>query len=100
MLTGAHQPRVVCGQRDVEQALAEGACWLLSPPGWGPAWWMALTGALPSHIRPIYDAGTAPGVALAALRAGCRWVQIDAPTTIIAKLTAIAAQYGATLVLK
>ncbi len=88
---------LIQGPDDLAHALATGETRLVSPAGWGPAWWMALTGNLSPGVTAVYDAGQAPGMALAALRTGCRFVQLDAPAPVFAKVHAIGLACGATV---
>ncbi|SEH32362.1 hypothetical protein [Magnetospirillum fulvum] len=68
--------------------------------GWyGIGWWQALAediaaeaGGVP--VEAVLDCGSAPGLALAALRAGCRFVRLDAGPAALAAVTAIAAALG------
>lgn len=69
--------------------------------GWqGVGWWLALVAALRAEFpavpfEAVLDCGDAPGLALAALRAGARAVRLEADATVLAKVAAIAGQMGA-----
>jgi len=71
--------------------------------GWhGIGWWQALVeeiaaeaGAVP--VEAVLDCGSAPGLALAALRSGCRTVRLDTGPAALAAVTAIAAALGGTV---
>lgn len=81
---------------------------LVSPPGaagfQGIGWWRALTRALaeefPDHtIEAALDCGDAPGLALAALRAGVPLVRVDGVgDEMRGRLDDIAGRIGAKLV--
>lgn len=80
---------------------------LQSPPGaaglQGIGWWLALTKALAAEfagreIEAVLDCGDAPGLALAALRAGVKLVRISGvDQEMRGKLDGIARQMGARL---
>lgn len=108
-LTGSlpQQALLVTGPDDIalaQAALAQctGAALfhLVNPPGWGAAWWQALTGDLAAPLLPLFDAAGESGSALEALYAGCRDVALDdahLPPPAIASLADIARQLGARL---
>jgi predicted nicotinamide N-methyase len=50
-----------------------------------------------AHALAVLDCGSAPGLALAALKAGAQAVQLDAATAVLDKIADIAAQLGASL---
>lgn len=68
--------------------------------GWyGIGWWQALVEDITAEagnvpVEAVLDCGSAPGLALAALRAGCRFVRLDADPAALAAVTAIAAALG------
>lgn len=77
---------------------------LLSPPGaagfLGAAGWQALLEAAAAAGLPFDDAlccADAPGLALAALRAGCRGIVLDAACPAFAAVAGAAAESGALL---
>ncbi|TAN64386.1 MAG: hypothetical protein EPN20_08430 [Magnetospirillum sp.] len=95
------EARAVMAARDVGEAVT-----LESPPAaagyHGIGWWRALVTALTEEfpdreIKAVLDCGSAPGHALAALRAGVKSVRIDAPAETLAALTEIAAALGAAI---
>lgn len=102
---------VVHRSADVALALrAAGPCGvlLLSAPGaagsLGAAWFQALVaralGAVPPPLPPwalVLDCADAPGLALAALRAGVRCLVLDAASPGFAGVAAAAAEVGGTL---
>ncbi|WP_205574614.1 beta/alpha barrel domain-containing protein [Indioceanicola profundi] len=109
-----HQPYLPVRIRSLEDgraALAIGRelgipVLLASDPGAagfaGPGWWTALVRLLAQDapdqpFTAILDCGGAPGLVLAALRAGVTDVAFDGPAKVAAKLTDIAAQSGARL---
>lgn len=66
----------------------------------GIGWWRELLRLLRAEFpdRPfeaVLDCGPAPGLVLAALRAGIDRVAVEAEPDVVAKLQAIAAQTGA-----
>lgn len=68
----------------------------------GPMWFLEVVRAARAghpkvNVTAVMDCGDSPGYALAALRAGCRAIRIDAPRPVKAKIKAIARQYGAVL---
>jgi len=99
----------VHGLRDAEAALAAAGpagVLLLSAPGAagfaGPEWFLALTAeAARRHPgRPwaaMLDCADRPGTALAALRAGARWIALDGASPAFAAVAAAAAEVGARL---
>lgn len=87
------------------RALGRPLC-LRSAPGAagyaGPAWFRELTIAVAEEFPDVafsasLDCGSAPGDALAALRAGIHTIRLRAPKAVRDKIAAIAAQYGARL---
>jgi hypothetical protein len=73
---------------------------LTNPPGWGAAWWRALTSGLDPQLLPVFDAAEDGGCALEALYAGCRHVGLDTsrlPANATVSLADIARQTGASL---
>ncbi len=79
---------------------------LASPPGaaayLGAAVFRDMIGrAAAAHpgveMRAVLDCGDDPGLALGALRQGIKWVRIEAPEEVRARLGDIAAQLGAAL---
>lgn len=68
----------------------------------GIGWWRALLRQLHQEFpdRPfeaVLACGPAPGLALAALRAGIKRIEVDADPAMLVKLQAIAVQMGARL---
>ena len=61
----------------------------------GVGYWHALELALGHPI--VIDCGDDPGLAMAALRAGCRDLLFTGPEAVAVKLEGMAAQLGATL---
>ena len=90
-------------------AAADEAVWLESPAAaagfQGIGWWQALLSALAEEfpdqrISGVLDCGSAPGHALAALRAGVTCVRVQgAPPEVLASLEQIAASLGATIII-
>jgi len=76
---------------------------LISPPGavasMGPEVYRqmiasAISGPLPEGITAVIDCGDTPGQALAALRAGCLAIRLDADSDVLAKLRDMAGSDG------
>lgn len=90
---------------DIDQARAalagSGPVILVGEPGLaGIGWWRELLTLLRAEypdraFEAVLDCGAAPGLALAALRAGIRWIEVEASPDLLAKLQAIAEQTGA-----
>jgi fructose/tagatose bisphosphate aldolase len=81
----------------VEIVSAEGAAGYA-----GPMWFLELVRAATENypqvaVTAVLDCGAAPGHALAALRAGCPAIRLDATRAVRAKIAAIARQCGAVL---
>ena len=99
--------RVVMGLEDALAALASGRpVTLLSSPGAalyaGPGWWRAVVdqakAACPgTPCRDILDCGDAPGLAMAALRLGCRGLVLAPACPAFPAVAAAAAAVGAVL---
>ncbi len=97
------QARTTLAAADVDRPVR-----LQSPPGaagqHGIGWWQALTRALAAEfhdleIEAVLDCGDAPGLALAALRAGIPVVRVSGlPDDVRDRLADIAGQMGARLV--
>lgn len=90
-------------------AAAEAGCTvtLASPPGavhsLGTGYFLAMVAAARATVpaarsRALLDCGAAPGLALAALRAGVEAVRVEAAPEVLAKLAEIANRSGAKLV--
>ncbi|CCG41292.1 hypothetical protein [Magnetospirillum molischianum] len=68
--------------------------------GWhGIGWWHGVVEQIIAEaddvrVEAVLDCGTAPGLALAALRAGCRAVRLESGPAATAAVTAIAAELG------
>lgn len=86
---------------DARAALAGGATLLVGEAGFaGIGWWREVLNILESEhpgVDAVLDCGPAPGLALAALRAGIRRVAVRAEPDVLAKLQAIAKVLGATV---
>ncbi|WP_142848774.1 hypothetical protein [Telmatospirillum sp. J64-1] len=68
----------------------------------GPAWWLHVIAearaAQPrAKISDVLDCGPLPGMALAALRRGCKTLRLDAAPAMRTRIADIAAQCGARL---
>lgn len=87
------------GVRALERARAEGVSILLISAAEvtafaGVGYWRALEQALEHTV--VVDCGDDPGLAMAALRAGCRDLLYGGPEEVAVKLEGIAEQLGAT----
>lgn len=94
----------ICDIEEARAALrAQGPVTLVAEIGIaGIGWWRALLRRLHEEFpdRPfeeVLDCGPAPGLALAALRAGIKRIEVDADPAMLVKLQAIADQLGARL---
>jgi hypothetical protein len=69
--------------------------------GWqGIGWWRHLERTVTEEfgvVTTVLDCADAPGHALAALRAGCRGIRLDAPATTWERVAAIARRLGAVI---
>lgn len=101
-----HSPVVtVQGIDDIRAALSGGARTVLRSPDaavlfLGPAYWRALIARaeaeFPGQIEAdILDCADAPGLAMAALRAGCRYLLLDPACPGFAAVQSAAATIGA-----
>lgn len=97
------QARAILAAADMDRPVG-----LQSPPGaagfHGIGWWLALTRALAEEfpdraVEAILDCGDAPGLVLAALRAGVPLVRVDGvDQEMRGRLNDIAGRMGAKLV--
>lgn len=105
-MTESHRIHSLAEGRATIRATAEADVCLESPAAaagfQGIGWWQALLACLAEEfpdrrISGVLDCGSAPGHALAALRAGVGCVRVHAPPEVLASLKAIADGLGATL---
>ena len=105
-MTESHRIHTLAEGRAAIEATAETAVCLESPVAaagfQGIAWWQELLACLAEEfpdkrICGVLDCGSAPGHALAALRAGISCVRVQAPPEALASLRAIADSLNATL---
>ena len=105
-MTEFHRIHSLAEGRAAILATAEAEVCLESPAAaagfQGIGWWQALLASLAEEfpdrqVTGVLDCGSAPGHALAALRAGVNCVRVQAPPEAIASLRAIAAGLNATL---
>lgn len=91
---------VVRSLAEARAALANGApVTLVGEAGLaGIGWWREMLRLLHEEFtgfEAVLDCGPAPGLALAALRAGIPHIEVEASPEVLEKLQAIAAQLGA-----
>jgi hypothetical protein len=105
-MTGSRRIHSLAEARAIILAAADKVVWLESPVAaagnLGIGWWQALLARLAEEfpersITGALDCGSAPGHALAALRAGVSCVRVQAPPEALASLEQIAARLGATI---
>lgn len=96
----SRERRLVHDLAEARAAVAEGAVLVGEAGLAGIGWWREMLRLLRAEFpqvpfTAVLDCGPAPGLALAALRAGIDHIAVEAPVEVMAKLVAIAERMGA-----